>query len=223
MATPKLQTTVTPVATHTMPWRAGPAGPLRYEVETAPGGLRIRASYERECSRVTYQINDVSREATADLYTDPNPPDSDAGMVAALVALPVSVLITAAVVASNPPNTTRIAEIVHVEHDECPVVAGHLAITFRMPSGATVGVTTDDAGLAAVPVPYGEPVAGYLTVVGRGPQRHLQYDLRSTAPMIDRIPCVQWRDEALVAAKQIKDAKARMAARRAAPECAPSS
>jgi len=223
MVTPKMQTTVTPLGTHTMPWRAGPAGPLRYEVETVAGGLRIRASYERECSRVTYQINDVRREETADLYTDPDPPDTDAGMVAALMLVPVSMMITAAVVASNPTNTTRIAEIVHIEHDECPVVAAQLALTFRMPSGATVGVTTDESGLATVPVPYGEPVAGYLTVVARGPQRHLQYDLRSTAPMIDRIPCVQWRDEALVAAKRIKDVKARSAARRAAPACAPTS
>jgi hypothetical protein len=171
---PKKSVTENVISTGVTRVKPGTAAALAVEVDARGAMIRARASAPRLCTQERYAIVDVTvgREAALEV----TPGGSGWELVASIITVPVSALITGIIVAATGDVTTRERKTLGVARRPCPVFGAKLPVTMVLPSGANVELVTDDYGGAWLNLPASEPAYGLVGVrVGDLPPRSIAY------------------------------------------------
>ncbi|MBA3393469.1 MAG: hypothetical protein H0T89_12540 [Deltaproteobacteria bacterium] len=135
-------------------------------LETVATGsiVTIKAAAKRECERPIYRVTEVKREKHARMRDTKDPRAAVFGALLAPVTLPISAVISGFVVlADGSGNRRRDTTPMPSQKFACTSAAPQLAVVVALPSGATLGGTTDAAGRLVMTIPETEPYRGTIT------------------------------------------------------------
>jgi hypothetical protein len=160
----------------------GAEGPLQLTFAAAGRDLRVRALRPRTCRRDVIEVTTTTREREPDLEVPDLGHDSSGyGAVLVLafsvVTLPVSGLITAAVLHDDKPETTQQRYVVDQIERACPVRPAAIPVELVLPSGAVLVETTNSDGEVAFHVPDTEPTYGVVTARAEGATATARYHM----------------------------------------------
>ena len=126
--------------------------------------VTVQLVAKRMCSDERYVIVERTVATKFSLYVAPSFGVDAVSAVVAIVALPVSALVTGIIVAGSSDSTTHERRATDTRSYPCALAGAHQRVTLVQPSGRSMSNETDDKGRAVFDLQGGEPVEGIVTV-----------------------------------------------------------
>ena len=159
---PATRTTTRRIGTTEGAMTEGPIREIAVTTETTASAVVIRATAERTCQRPVLEVTELWTTKHARLGGARDPRATVFGAVLAPITIPLSSLVTGAIVLADDGHLTRTTRVVDTKTFPCTTVARSVQVHVKFPSGASNDGVTDANGRLAFRIPETEPYRGVV-------------------------------------------------------------